>query len=194
MQGATASTSDISAQTASRGCCSTKDWERRCCAGDLLDAAGGDADRRWRGSVRRHVPKGSRRLDGVRPRVAAHARRGPWGRARAPAMRAWTSLRGVRQWCRPGVGRVGHDRLDGVDDAHVAGAAAEVAAHLVADLGARQPALAAHEIARGNQHAGRTVAALQRVRLGEGRRRRAISGSSSKPSMVRTSAPSQVTA
>ena len=61
-----------------------------------------------------------------------------------------------------------HHPLDGVDDAHIAGAAAQVAAHLGADLGPRQAALAAHQVARGDQHAGGAIPALQGVRFGEG--------------------------
>ena len=89
-------------------------------------------------------------------------------------MRGRTLLRRLRPPLTPtfspqaGRGRGAHDALDGIDQPHVAGAAAEVAAHLCADLGAGDAALAAHQVAGGDQHAGRAVAALQRVRLAEG--------------------------
>ena len=55
-----------------------------------------------------------------------------------------------------------------LDDAEIAGAAAEVAGKLDPDallVGARQ---ALHDVARGDQHAGRAEAALQRVLAREG--------------------------
>src|SRR6185312_87862 len=65
-----------------------------------------------------------------------------------------------------GLGRqgVGH-RLDRAHDALVAGAAAEVPAHLAADLRFVDGPLALQQVPRGRQHAGRAEAALQPVLL-----------------------------
>ena len=56
-------------------------------------------------------------------------------------------------------------RLDRVDDRLIAGAAAVVAGDVVADFLARRHGAAAQQLLRGEQHAGRAEAALQRVAL-----------------------------
>src|SRR5438105_3663568 len=60
------------------------------------------------------------------------------------------------------------DFLDGVDDRLVAGAAAVVARDMRANFVPARFATAAHEVLGGEQHAGRTEAALERVALVEG--------------------------
>ena len=59
--------------------------------------------------------------------------------------------------------------FDGIDDGVVAGAAAVVAGNLLADFLAARHAAAAQQFLRGQQHAGRTEAALQGVALLERR-------------------------
>ena len=62
---------------------------------------------------------------------------------------------------------VGDDALDCTDYADIAGAAAQVAAHSDANLAFRGGFRPQYEIARGDQHAGSAVAALQSVLAGE---------------------------
>ena len=64
--------------------------------------------------------------------------------------------------------RASRHRLDRIDDGVIAGAAAVVAGDLLADFLAARHAAAAQQFLRGQQHAGRTEAALQRVALLEG--------------------------
>ena len=172
MQRATSSMSDISAQTASRGCGSTKLWRDAGRPVGLLELADRDVDRRarplrargggrWRRRMRARGVVAARRPGRRSPQAVVGQR--PTGPGAGPSQLRGGLGPGLR---RDDAGaRSRHHALDGVDDAHVAGAAAQVAAHLGADLGAREAALAAHEVARGDQHAGRAVAALQGVRL-----------------------------
>src|SRR4051794_14103876 len=56
-------------------------------------------------------------------------------------------------------------RLDRADDVHVAGAPADVALDPPADLLLGRPGVLFEEVRRADQHAGRAVAALERVVL-----------------------------
>ena len=77
--------------------------------------------------------------------------------------------------------------LDCAHDADVAGAAAQIAGQLLADARLIRRRQAEHDVARGDQHAGRAIAALQRVLGAESFAQIRHTASSSKPSMVRTS-------
>src|SRR5919106_1024570 len=59
-------------------------------------------------------------------------------------------------------------RLDRIDDRLIAGAPAVVAGQVGADLGAGRVRPGREQLGRGEQHAGRAIAALQRVALEEG--------------------------
>src|SRR5262245_66641813 len=57
------------------------------------------------------------------------------------------------------------DRFHGVDDGLIAGAAAVVAGQMLANGGATDVGAALQQLLGGEQHAGRAIAALQRVAL-----------------------------
>ena len=211
MQRATASTSDMSCHTAARGCCEHEALRHRvsppassgcptvtrigarvpraperCGHGRAAHGAGGMA--------RRRPPLlRSTRGPGAGPsQVAAAAvtrascRRQLSVEAGSPAsIGVVLTVARCPLFC--GHDGVPHHALDGVDDAHVAGAAARLPLISVRISARDRPPLRRDEVARGDQHAGRAVAALQRVRLGEGLAQlRPSAASSSKPSMVRT--------
>ena len=58
---------------------------------------------------------------------------------------------------------IGNDALNRAHDADIAGASAEIAAHRDADVMLAGRLHAQHDVARGNDHARRAIAALQRV-------------------------------
>src|SRR3954462_12583794 len=85
------------------------------------------------------------------------------GTGKAGTSALW-SLRRVHGSCRDLLARRGPDR---VDDVPVAGAAAAVAPEALADLVVGRPRIALEQGGRGDQHAGRAVAALEGVVVGE---------------------------
>src|SRR3954466_5082447 len=58
-------------------------------------------------------------------------------------------------------------QFDGVDNAQIAGAPAEVATQLFADTVAACSRQTVHDVIRGREHAGSTEATLQRMALAE---------------------------
>src|SRR5205085_9911832 len=100
-------------------------------------------------------------LTSARPSRDRNSGPGPNYLERWPAP---TASKQLRSW--PRIPRRQH-ALDGAHDAHVAGAAAEVARELLADARFVGVGKTQDDVARGDQHSRRAVAALQRVLGGE---------------------------